>query len=114
MRLSGDDLAVLRFVDVEPGSFGAKVALGRLLSEPGIRLVAGCPLMAYLTGGELSAEWRASYPAHAASLWSELELMASLLGADMHCLPGADPYEALCELRARSEAEMSGFDDLAA
>lgn len=105
MRLTGDELALLRFVDAQPGSFLAKVALGRLLSEPGIRLVAGSPLFAFLAGGPVDPNWRASYPPRPASLWSELELTTSLLGIPLDTLAGDDPYEALCTLRARTEED---------
>lgn len=114
MRLTGDELAVLRFVDAAPGSFPAKVALGRLLSEPGIRLVSGCPLFAYLTDAELDPSWRASYPTSASSLWSELEFLAGLLGDAPTLDHERDPYALLCELRDRAAAELPGLDSTAA
>lgn len=103
MRVTGDDALVLPFLVAPPGSRAAHAALGRLLSEAAVRLVVGCPLMAFVSGTGLDPSWRTSCPPASDSLWSSLEFLEQMYGPAPE-LP--DPYEALEELRARAESDL--------
>lgn len=104
MRVTSDDAAILPFLSAEPGSRPAHAALGRLLSETAVALVVGCPLMAFVSGGDLDSNWRSIYPSQPGSLWSSLEFLSSLYGP---VVPAANPYEDLEFLRALSEEDMA-------
>ena len=104
MRSCDDELLVLPFLSVSPGSRAASTALGRLLSTQPVRLVGGCPLISFVAGSELDPQWRDACPAAATSLWSSLEFLRALYGP----IPDAeDPYAELEELRRRSEADLA-------
>lgn len=103
MRCCDDDLAVLQFVDLVPLTPQAAAALGKLTHAYPMRLVAGCPLMALVTGGPLDRHWRDSYPARPDSLYANLEFLAAMFGG---LDPDEDPYGALTRLRERAEAEL--------
>jgi hypothetical protein len=101
MRCTDDEAAVFAFDGASPGTPAAAAALGRLLSTHAIQLVAGCPLMAFVTGTEPDPHWRAAYPPRPSSLFAEFEFLQALYG------PGeGDPFEALATLRLRAEEEL--------
>lgn len=102
MRVTGDDIALIPFLDAPPASRAAHAALGRLISEVPVRLIAGCPLLAWLTGCALDSEWRDWYGSAPDSLWSNLEFLTTLYGP----APGDDPYASLEALRERSETDL--------
>jgi hypothetical protein len=102
MRTCDDELAVLAFLEVVPASSQAASALGRLLSENPLRLVAGCPLIALVTGAPVDPHWREAYPPRSESLYSHLEFLVSLYGP----VDDVDAYGALELLRRRSEQDL--------
>lgn len=102
MRVTGDDSAIVPFLDAPPASHAAHAALGRLISEAPVRLVAGCPLLAWLTGCALDGAWRDWCGVTPNSLWASLEFLTTIYGID-GC--GLDPYEALELLRATAETD---------
>lgn len=103
MRTCDDELQVLPFLAVEPGTRAASAALGRLLSSHPVRLVGGCPLISFVAGAELDPEWRDACPARPSSLWASLQFLRTLYGPD----PTAeDPYEELETLRRREESDL--------
>lgn len=105
MRMSGDELMVLTFVEAAPQSRAAKVALGRLLASPGARLSLGSPLMAFVTGADVDSSWRSECPSPSGSLWEELGLLCSLHGTSPQDYPC--PYDGLLELRSASQGALS-------
>lgn len=103
MRVVDDDLPLLPFLGAEPGEPGAYEALGRLLGDVSLTLQSGTPLVVFCCGGELSDDWRERVAVAPNSLWGNLEMLETLYGrAGDTC----DPYEALCALRERSEADL--------
>lgn len=103
MRTCNDELAVLPFLDVQPGTRSAASALGRLLTEHPMRLVSGCPLMSVVAGVDPDPRWRDSYPGSEHSLWAELTFLRSLYGpADV-----PDPYTELELLRQSCTDEVT-------
>jgi hypothetical protein len=103
MRCCDDELAVLSFVDVPAGTAAAAAALGRLLCDyPGLRLVAGCPLMAFVTDGPMEPDWQRAYPPAADSLYAQLEFLEAMYGPAV----STQPQDALEELRARAETDL--------
>lgn len=104
MRGTGDDTLVVALLTAEPRSKAAHTALGRLLGEPGIELVAGCPLLAFVAGTSIAEEWRLFCPPVPGSLWQSREFLAALYGAPV----ASGPYEQLEALRAREDQD---FDD---
>lgn len=104
MRSCGDELMALPFLDVEAGSRRAASALGRLLTEHPLRLVAGCPLIALVSGAPVDPLWRDACPAAERSLWAELDFLRQLLGASVE---SPDLLGELELLRQRSAAEFT-------
>lgn len=105
MRITGDDLTLFPFIDAAPRSRDAHTAIGRLLTEAPVPLVAGCPLYAWATGTVVDPSWRSSYPPRSESLWAHLEFLRAMSGADLAAPPelGGDPYAELEALRASSD-----------
>jgi hypothetical protein len=103
MRVTDDDVLLLPFLDAVPGSRAAHAALGRLLSGCTLRLVVGCPLMAFVGGTVRDPQWRRAYPPAPDSLWAKLEFLATIYGP----AGGTHPYEALELLRERSEDDVT-------
>lgn len=102
MRVSSEDIDVIQFIDVEPGSRAALTALGRLLSTTPMRLVPGCPLMIWVKGaGVPDVNWRMSYPPSTDSLWSNFLFLQSLYGEDEN----TDLYDQLESLRAKAASD---------
>ena len=104
MRTVSDDNVLLPFLEANPCSKEAHAALGRLISEVPVRLVLGCPLMAFVSGTELDPFWRTSYPASKDSLWSNFEFLNTMYGPTSTPLA---PYEALETLRSLALADLA-------
>lgn len=111
MRATDDESLLWPFLDAPAASRAAHAALGRLLSAVPVRLVAGCPLLAWLTGTALDPHWRDYCPPASRSLWADLEFLR-LLFADAAAagavdgLPAGDAYAELEAFRAFADAEL--------
>lgn len=105
MRLTEDDLVMLSFLTVEPGTAAAAAALGRLLSTTPVRLVDGCPLVSFTTGRPVDARWRDWYPCRDGSLWALLVFYRQMYG---HA-PAADVLAELEDLRVRAASDLPTF-----
>lgn len=101
MRCTSDDELVVPFLDVEPASTAAHVALGRLLGGASVTLSPGCPLLALVCGTGVDPQWRTACPATAGSLWGHYELLGQLYGP----IVDDNPYAALERLRALEDAD---------
>ena len=101
MRVAREDVDVIPFLDAEPGSRAALSALGRLLSNAPLRLVPGCPLVAWAQGGGFDVNWRMSYPPLDGSLWLNLTFLSTIYGPSS----SLNPYEQLEELRSRETSD---------
>lgn len=99
MRLTDDDLIASPFLAVEPGSTSYLAHLGRLLSHGG-RLSPDTPLHRYAQAdpGTPDLAWRDTVTPVPRSLWSELEMLRTL----MPPVNASDPLTELHLLRALS------------
>lgn len=102
MRVTADDALVVPFLDAAPRSREAHAALGRLISDAHVRLMLGCPLMAFVSGTHLDPEWRRSYPASPDSLWGSFEFLSTMYGPPS----SEDPYSGLEALRSMADEDL--------
>jgi hypothetical protein len=103
MRLTGDDTLVLPLLSTPPGTEAAHAVLGRLLGADPAPLIKGSPLLAYVSGSEVSPTWRNACPPRSYSLWALRETLVEFYGQPP---TGRDPYSQLEWLRHKEDADL--------
>lgn len=103
MRVCDDDVALLVLEAAAPGTPDAAAAVGRLLTSYPVPLVSGCPLISFVTGAPVDAQWRSAYPAREPSLYTHLQFLRQLYGP---AADASDEYHELEILRGRAQQDM--------